>query len=388
MKTLKRLAPAMLAVAALAATPAVADQGVSDDEIVIGSANDLSGPFSAFGAPAVAAAQMHFDAVNEAGGIHGRQIRFVVEDHGYQMPKAVQAYNKLVNRDEVFAMLLSLGTPMNIAGFKLMTPKNIPNISPLSASRHMLDEPIRLRFSSTSSYYDQMRLATRYMAETHGVSKVCGMYIPSDFGKEMQEAAVHEADATAGLTYVTDTTHKFDEADFVGSLQKLNAEGCELIGVALSVRQVITVMATAKKLGLSHLKMIGTSAAFHTVVAKVPGGVTEGLYATAGWSDLAARADQEAPGAFIGAQMKAHGEFPGTGALLGHIGAARLTRVLEQVGRDLTADGLVAAMESLDYDDPLMGNHVSYSADDHAGADATILSVIEGGNWKEVARLE
>ena len=50
MKTLKRLAPAMLAVAALAATPAVADQGVSDDEIVIGSANDLSGPFSAFGA--------------------------------------------------------------------------------------------------------------------------------------------------------------------------------------------------------------------------------------------------------------------------------------------------------------------------------------------------
>ena len=87
---------------------------------------------------------MHFDAVNEAGGIDGRKIRFVVEDHGYQMPKAVQAYNKLVNRDEVFAMLLSLGTPMNIAGFKLMTPKNIPNIAPLSASRHMLDEPIRL----------------------------------------------------------------------------------------------------------------------------------------------------------------------------------------------------------------------------------------------------
>ena len=373
--------------AMLAATPALADQGVSDDKVVIGSAGDLSGPFSAFSAPAVAAAQMHFDAVNAAGGVHGRTIRFVVEDHGYQMPKAMQAYNKLINRDEVFAMLLSLGTPMNIAGFKLMTPKNIPNLMPLSASRHMLDEPIRLRFSGSSSYYEQMRLATGYMAETHGITRVCGMYIPTDFGKEMQEAAVDEAAANDALTYVAETTHKVDEANFVGSLQKLNAEGCELIGVALGVRQTITVMATVKKLGLSHLKMLGTSGAFHTVIAKVPGGVTEGLYATGAWTDLAARADREAPAAFIAAWMEAHGEFPGTGALLGHIGATGLTRALERAGRNLSVDSLLAAIESLDYYDPLMDNRVTYSADDHQGTDVTILSVIEGGNWKEVARL-
>ncbi len=378
----------MLMWLALAANPALADQGVSDDEVVIGSVSDLSGPFSAFGAPAVAAAQRHFDAVNAAGGIHGRTIRFVVEDHAYQMPKAIQAYNKLVNRDGVFAMVLSLGTPMNIAGFKLMEPGNIPNLLPLSASRHMLDEPIRLRFSVSSSYYEQMRLATAYLARTLGITRVCGMYIPSDFGKEMQEAAIDEAEVNPALAYVTETSHKIDEADFVGSLQKLAAEGCELIGVALSVRQVITVMATAKKLGLSHLKMIGTSGSFHTVIAKVPGGVTEGLYATGAWTDLAARADQEAAAAFIAAHMEATGEFPGTGALLGHIGATSLTRALEKAGRDLDVESFLAAVESLDYYDPLMDNHVTYTADDHQGADVTILSVIEDGNWKEVARLQ
>ena len=276
MKLISKLLPVILVLAALAATPASAGQGVSDDEIIIGSVNDLSGPFSAFGAPAVEAAQRHFDAVNAAGGIHGRTIRFIVEDHAYQMPKAIQGYNKLINRDEVFAMLLSLGTPMNIAGFNLMEPKNIPNLTPLSASRHMLDEPIRLRFSVSSSYYEQMRLATDYLVRTLGITRVCGMYIPSDFGKEMKEAAVDEAQANPALTYVTETSHKVDEADFVGSLQKLAAEECELIGLALSVRQVITVMATAKKLGLAHLKMIGTSGSFHTVIAKVPEGVTEG----------------------------------------------------------------------------------------------------------------
>ena len=388
MKFPKSIAVGAFAVAALALPPALADQGVSDDEIVVGSVSDLSGIFAAFGAPAMSAAQMRFDEVNAAGGIHGRKIRFVVEDSGYQMPKAMQAYNKLVNRDEVFAMLLSLGTPMNIAGMKLMAPKNIPNVVPLSAARQMLEEPIRLRFVGSASYYDQTRLGVRYLAEQHGASKVCTMFIPSDFGKEIEEAMREEAASNPALEYAAETTHKPDDADFVGSLQKLNAEGCELIGLALGIRQVITVLGTAKKLGLAHLRFLGSSGAFHTVLAKVPGGVTEGLFATSGWVDLASRADEPAPAAFIAAYMKEFGEFPSTGAMLGYFGATGFTRALEAAGRDLTVESFLNAMESLDYYDALSDNHVNYSADDHQGSDKTILSVIEGESWKVVARLE
>lgn len=388
MKFPKFIAMGAFAAAALALPPALADQGVSDDEIVVGSVSDLSGIFAAFGAPAMSAAQMHFDEVNAAGGIHGRKIRFVVEDSGYQMPKAMQAYNKLINRDKVFAMLLSLGTPMNIAGMKLMTPKNIPNIVPLTAARQMLEEPIRLRFVGSASYYDQTRLAARYLAEHRGASKACTMFIPSDFGKEIEEAMREEAEANPGLEYVAETTHKPDETDFVGSLQKLNAEGCELIGLALGIRQVITVLGTAKKLGLAHFTFLGSSGSFHTVLAKVPGGVTEGFFATSGWVDLASRANEPAPAAFIAAFMKEFGEFPSTGAMLGYFGAVGFTRALEAAGRDLTVESFLTAMESLDYYDELSDNHVNYSADDHQGSDKTILSVVEGENWKVVARLE
>ena len=381
------LVAASLATAPLVATPAFADQGVTDDEVIVGSVSDLSGIFAAFGAPAVATAQMHFDAVNAAGGIHGRKIRFVVEDMGYQMPKAIQAYNKLLNRDKVFAMLLSVGTPMNIAGLKLMEPKNVVNLTPLSAARQMLDEPMRLRFMGSASYYEQVRLGAAYMAGTYGLSRACTMYMPTDFGKEIQEAIRDEAEANAALSYVAETTHKPDESDFVGALQKLDAEGCELIGLALGVRQVIAVAGTAKKLGLAHLRFLGSSASFHTVLAAVPGGVTEGLFAAAGWVDLAARADEPEPAAFIAAYKEKFGEFPGTAALIGYIGATGFTRALEKAGRDLTVASFLDAMESLDYHDGLTDNRVSYSADDHVGAEATILSVVEGGRWKEVARL-
>ena len=97
--SLRKLLLATAASAAMIAgslAGANAQQGVTDTEILIGSNNDLSGIFAAFGAPATKAAQLVFDEVNANGGIHGRKIRFVVEDHAYQMPKAIQGLNKLL----------------------------------------------------------------------------------------------------------------------------------------------------------------------------------------------------------------------------------------------------------------------------------------------------
>jgi branched-chain amino acid transport system substrate-binding protein len=146
-KATSALLAAAVAAAGMAAGAVQAEtQGVTDSEVVIGSVNDLSGIFAAVGVPAVNGANLRFDEVNAAGGIHGRKIRFVVEDNGYQIPRAMQGYNKLLNRDKVFAMLLSLGTPMNTAGFKLLDPKGIPNVSPLSAARQMLQEPVGNKF--------------------------------------------------------------------------------------------------------------------------------------------------------------------------------------------------------------------------------------------------
>ena len=44
------------------------------------------------------------------------------------------------------------------------------------------------------------------------------------------------------------------------------------------------------------------------------------------------------------------------------------------------------AMESLNYEDVVAGNFVSYSATDHQGADEVIISVIRDGNWVEIER--
>ena len=79
-----------------------ATRGVSDTEIIIGSMTDLSGVTAVQGVNNANAMRMAFDEANASGGVHGRKIRFIVEDMQYIVPKAVQAMNKLLNRDNIF----------------------------------------------------------------------------------------------------------------------------------------------------------------------------------------------------------------------------------------------------------------------------------------------
>lgn len=368
------------------ASAAGATQGVSDTEIVIGSNGDLSGIFAAFNVGAIKAAQQLFDEVNAKGGVHGRKIRLVVEDHGYQVPKAVQNFNKLINSDQVFAMLLNLGTPHNLAGFPLMEAKQVANVSPLTAARQMLEGDIAYKYTGFSSYYDQIRAAVTMLAEQNDAKEVCAMYIPSDFGLEVYEGARDQAEKL-GLTYAAETTHKPDEQDFVGSIQKLREAGCDIVATGLGVRQTIVAFGTAKKLGWTDVAFVGSSAGMNTAVAKVPEGVTEGYYAAAGWSDFENRLDNPEVKAWAEAYQAAHGEPVGTAAQLGYGAARAMIAAFEAAGPELTAESFRTAMEGVKYHDAINDVDIDYGPD-HQGGTLIVISKIEGGKWIEVGRLD
>ncbi len=361
-------------------------QGVTDDEIVIGGAHDLSGPFSSFSVPAVKAAQLYFKQVNASGGIHGRKIRYLVEDHGYQVPKAVQVVNKLVNRDKVFAMLMMLGTSHNLAAFRILDKKGIPNVAPLSGARQMLQDPYEHKYAFMSSYFDQMRVGVGYLAREYEASKACAMYIPSDYGKDVLQGAQQGA-KESNIEWVTETTHKADETDYAGALTKLKQAQCNLVSLALSVRGTISVLSTAKKLGWDTVRFIGSSASFHSAIAKVPGGVTDDFWVAAGWEDLEVRIAQPQVKAWIESfQGVGNESLPGSGALLGRTAAEIFVRGLRHAGPNLNLDTFRTGMELVSFKDPISGGVIKLGAGDHQAMEEVIISRIVKGSWKTVAR--
>ncbi len=114
-----------------------ATRGVSDTEVTIGTMTDLSGVTAVQGVNNANANRLIFDEANAKGGIHGRKIKYVVEDNQYTVPKAVQAMNKLLNLDNIFIAVANGGTPMNDAVMPSMIEKQVPNIFPLTCARSM-----------------------------------------------------------------------------------------------------------------------------------------------------------------------------------------------------------------------------------------------------------
>ena len=165
-------AATILAMAGGVAASAPAQRGVTDTEILIGTITDLSGVTAVQGVNNANAVRLAFDEVNEKGGIHGRKIRYIVEDNQYQVPRTVQAMNKLLNNDGVFMTIEDGGTPMNNATFPMAIEKNTLKLLPLSAARSMYEPFHKLKFSQYSSYVDEMRAGVKYFVEQRGKKAV------------------------------------------------------------------------------------------------------------------------------------------------------------------------------------------------------------------------
>lgn len=367
------------------AGPAAAQtQGVTDTEIVIGTTTDLSGVTAVQGVNNSNAIRMAFDEANAKGGINGRKIRYVVEDTQYQVPRAVQGMNKLLNDDHIFIAIEDGGTPLNDAEMPMQFKKNVPNVFPLTAARSMYEPYNKLKFGMFASYYDQMRAAVKYFAEQMHDKKICAMYQDSDFGRDVLAGIEAQAKAM-GLQVVATTAHHPTDTDFTAAVTKLRDAGCEFVGMGTIVRDTNLIITTAGKMGWKP-HFVGQFASYDPAVASLPGGATEGFYSMT--PALYAYPDDPRPEvqkfakdykARFGIDPNFHGEQ-------GWVAANFVLLALEKAGKDLTVDSFIKAMESIqDFKSPF-GGTLSLGPNQHHAASTSFLTVVKDGRWVPVVQ--
>jgi branched-chain amino acid transport system substrate-binding protein len=371
----------VITTAAVAADPV---HGVTDTEILIGTVTDLSGVTAIQGVNNANAIRMLFDEANEKGGINGRKIRYIVEDSQYQVPRAVQAMNKLLNNDKVFMTIQDGGTPMNNATWPMAIEKNTPKLLPLTAARSMYEPYHKLKFSQTSSYVDQMRSGIKYFVEQRGRKSICVMYQDTDFGKDVLAGVTQQAEAQ-NVKVTATTAHKPTDTDFTAAIAKLREANCDVIALGTIVRDTTIIISTVKKAGWD-VDLVGQAASYDTSVATAPGGVGEGFYSMT--PTLYAYPDDPRPEvhdlmvryrARYGVDINYIGQ---TGVSVAQIALEALRRA----GRDLTVDSLVTAMESLHPFTDMYGNSYSFGPNQHHGSTKAFLAVVKDGRWVPVVQ--
>jgi branched-chain amino acid transport system substrate-binding protein len=325
---------------------AASARGVSDTEIILGTHSDLSGAIATLGVDGANGTRMRFEEVNAAGGIHGRKIRYIVEDSQYQVPKAIQAANKLIHRDAVFAMVANIGTQTNNAVLPQQLEAGVPNLFPITGARSMVEPPHRLKFHARGIYYDEIRAATRYFVEERGAGTPCVIYQDTEYGQETLEAA----------------------RDHV------------LMGTV--VRDTILILEAARKLGWDEVVWVGNNAAYNQAVANQESGAGEGYYAFVHMGMMYRdNPPSEAAAAWWDRFLERFGRPPEYIAMEAYRNADIVVQALERAGPEPTVDSLVAAIESIDDYEDIFGYKVSFSADNHKGVSESALSQIRDGRW-------
>lgn len=375
-----------IAVAVLAVAPgAFAQQrGVTPTEVTFGMHTDLSGVAATYGVSSSNGVKMRFDEVNTAGGIAGRKLKVIVEDQGYQVPKAVQACNKLINRDKVFAFVAPLGTPMNNACFKDQFAAGVPNLFPLSAARSMYEPFERLKFYGAASYVDQIRAGIQYFVKNKGVKRVCVMYQDTDFGKEILEGAEEQA-KKLGIKVVEKTAHKPTDSDFTAPITKLREAKCDLIAMGTIVKDSIVPYTTARKAGWNDVIFLGSAAVYDLVVGAAPG--MDGFYGMGLTEMPYADSDHPKVKAFVEAYKKKWNIDPNIGAVYGYVAADLTVQGLINAGKDLTTDSFVKGLEAIkDHHDIFNGPPVTFGPKIRQGANSSFLAEVKGGRWTRVTQ--
>jgi ABC-type branched-subunit amino acid transport system substrate-binding protein len=126
-------------------------------EIHVGMTTPLSGPLQALGKNARAGIEAYFNHVNANGGVNGQKLRLIVEDDGYEPQLAAPNMRKLIEQDQVVAVIGNVGTPTSIVTVPIAIEKGVPFVGAITGAPLLRKTPPnRYVFNYRASYSEEI----------------------------------------------------------------------------------------------------------------------------------------------------------------------------------------------------------------------------------------
>jgi branched-chain amino acid transport system substrate-binding protein len=344
-------------------------KGVTDDTIRVGMIVDLTGPVAFLDQEISAGAKLYLQDVNDQGGVHGRKIELIVEDDGYQPPRTVAAYRKLVDLDGVFCLVGNLGTPNAMAIMHMLERERIPLFSPMSFSSAIYTPARRYVFAMSPSYRSQSWVMVQRIAGSPGAgsARLGVIYQDDDFGLDGLEGLKNAA-AYYGLSVIAEESYKRGTMDFSTQILNLKRAGVTHVILWTILRETAAVLKEADQLGWEP-QFFGNFTAADDQIVELAGGALKNTLFVSMW-------DLSRP------QMITYLELikkytpdrkPGFYHAGGFLTAQGLVEVLQRAGRDLSREKAVEAAETLNgWDKNIFAQPITYNSGSRGGMNAQV----------------
>lgn len=327
------------------AGPASDTPGVTDNEIVIGTWGPLTGPAALWGS-VIRGMEAYFAMINEEGGIHGRQVRLVFRDDGYEPPRTVSAVRQMVQNDEVFLFVGGIGTAPGMAVRNYIIDNGIPWVSPATGSTHFGFPPRDNIFSMYPLYVDDAALQVRYAVNELGASRIAIIYQNDDYGKGGlvgAEMALEEM----GMQLVTRVSTEIMDSDLSSHAALLRESGADVVLLWVLPRQAAIILGTTAVLGYRPQWIASSTLSDFELMYDITDGAWDGVI----YSNFAISPVEDHP--LVNRYRDAMARFSPENrfsafSMSGFLFAEPVVEALRNTGRELTRERFMAEMEALD----------------------------------------
>jgi branched-chain amino acid transport system substrate-binding protein len=382
-----RIAGAMAAtaLAALAATNATAEDGVSADTIVFGQAAVLEGPASALGQGMRTGIQAAFDEINKKGGIHGRKLKLVSIDDGYEPDRSIAAVKKLIEDEKVYALIGPVGTPTANAAQPLAQAAKVPYIGPFTGAMFLRDPKRDNVVNIRASYDAETEAWVKHLTEDLKITKIAIFYQDDAFGRAGLSGFKKAMDKR-GMAIAAEGTFERNTVAVKSALLNLKRAEPEAVVMVGPYKPCAEFIKLARKTDFNpafvNISFVGAGALAKELGPDGKGVIVSQVVPFPWDASLKVVADYQA--AIKAVDAKAEPEFV---SLEGYLVGRLTVAALEKTGPNPTREGLLKTIKETGTFD-IGGLMMTYGPDDNQGLDKVFMTVIQpDGSFKAVEKL-
>ncbi|MGQ5524051.1 ABC transporter substrate-binding protein [Chitinimonas sp. PSY-7] len=350
-----------------------AEVGVTDSEIIIGQSAALSGAAAELGKGVSRGANAYFDQINKRGGIHGRKIRLVTLDDGYEPDRAAANTKKLLEDENAFALFGYVGTPTSNASLPQIKQTGVPFIAPYTGADSLREPFTRNVFNIRASYGDEAKKIAEFISKM-GMNTINVLYQDDAYGSAGL-VAMQEAAAIYKLTIKAKATVKRNSTDVSRAVEELivnkPANAVFIVSAYKSSAAFISAARARNSIGpFYNVSFVGTEALVNELKQNANGVIVTQVVPSPYNAIKPVAQDYQKT-------MKAAGintvDYP---SMEGYLGARILAEGIKRAGRDLNREKLINALEGLhNYD--MGGFRVNFSGTNRSGSQFIDLTVLD-----------
>jgi branched-chain amino acid transport system substrate-binding protein len=355
----------------------------SGDPIKIGAILSLTGTYAGLGEPEKNLIDMEVKKINDAGGINGRPVEVIIEDDATDEAKAVAAASRLIEQENVVAIIGATGTGQTMAMRGDVQRASIPQVS--MAGGTVITDPVdKLVFATPWSNTIVVPFTLDYM-KSQGITKIGLLTDSGGFGKDGQ-AVFKTAAPKAGVEIVADETLNPGDTDMTAQLTKIKNSDAQAIVMWTAGAEAAIIAKNARDLGID-LPIYGSHGIARQEFIDGAGAAAEGVKLAAGkvldpslypaGSEAATVAND-----FIDSYQQAYGEKPGMFPGYAYDALYLVVEAAKRVQGDLTPETLLEQIQATTGWVGIDGTY-NMTAEDHNGLSAEDLQMYEitGGKF-------